>query len=91
MSEIRYDKLGRRIPEYNRSVANKKGAKTSKEKHGTDWHSRIGTRGGSVRTRGYLGHLKDQGRIDELRAIQKKGYDARISKSNASDDKATET
>ncbi len=81
MSKIRYDKLGRRIPDFDRSSAGKKSAKTSKEKHGKDWHSRIGSIGGRARTRGYLGVLKDQGRIDELREITKKGVSARVKNS----------
>lgn len=65
------DKLGRKIPVFDRSAAAVKANKTNKEKYGTDYHKRIGTSGGHKRTRGYFGHLKDQGKIDELKTISK--------------------
>lgn len=68
----RFDKLGRRIPEFDRSAAGKKSAKTQKEKYGTDFHSRIGTRGASMRTRGNFGKLKDED-PETHKAISKKG------------------
>lgn len=55
----RRDKLGRRIPDFDRSAANKKAAKTQKEKYGPNHHARIGTSGGRARKRGYFGNLKD--------------------------------
>lgn len=51
----------------------KRSEKTKKEKYGTDYHSRIGAIGGSARKRGYFGRLKDEGRLDELKAITTKG------------------
>lgn len=56
--EEKRDKLGRRIPQFDRSAAGKKSAKTQKEKYGPDFHSRIGADGGRKRTRGYFGKLK---------------------------------
>lgn len=55
------------------SVGASKGNVTKKEKYGPDYHARIGAVGGRARKRGYLGKLKDEGRIEELRALQKKG------------------
>lgn len=69
----RYDKLGRRIPEFDRSAANKQGAKTKKEKYGPDYHAGIGANGGRARKRGYFGKLKDEGKTAELREIQRRG------------------
>lgn len=64
----RYDKIGRRIPEFDRSAAAKKGAKTKKEKYGPDKHSRDGSLGARMRTRGYFGQLKaeDPKKLTEL-------------------------
>lgn len=73
----RYDKLGRKIPEFDRSAANKKGAQTRKEVHGTDVHSRIGSMGARLRTRGYFGKLKDEGKDDELKKLSQKGVETR--------------
>ena len=69
----RKDKLGRRIPEFDRSAANKKAAATSKERRGDDFHSRIGADGGRNRSRGYFGILKDQGKTEELKNIAHRG------------------
>jgi hypothetical protein len=69
----RRDKLGRRIPEFDRSAASKKGAITQKEKNGPDFHKRIGAVGGRVRKRGHFGTLKDEGKTDELQAIARRG------------------
>lgn len=73
----RYDKLGRKIPDFDRSAANKKGAQTRKELHGANIHSRIGRLGASLGTRGYFGKLKDEGKIDELKALSQKGVKTR--------------
>lgn len=69
MPKQKLDKLGRRIPQFDRSKAMKKGALTTKEKHGSDFHKRTGIDGGRARSRGYFGTLKDQGKLDELKAI----------------------
>lgn len=50
----------------------KRSERTKKEKYGPDFHSRIGAAGGSKRKRGYFGRLKDEGRLDELKAITSK-------------------
>ena len=76
------DKLGRKIPEFDRSAANKKGAATRKEIYGTDTHSRAGSVGGRVRTRGYFGKLKDDGQTEELKKLSQKGLEARRSHAN---------
>lgn len=62
------DKLGRRIPEFDRSAAARKGAKTKKEKYGPDKHSRDGSLGARLGTRGYFGYLKaeDPEKLKEL-------------------------
>lgn len=73
----RLDKLGRKIPEFDRSAANKKGAQTKKENYGRDKHSRDGSMGGRVGTRGYFGKLKDEGDTKELKKLSEKGIAAR--------------
>ncbi len=80
--KIRYDTLGRRIPEFDRSAANKKAAKTRKEVHGIDDHARAGAIGGRARGRGYFGKLKDEGNEEELRALSKKAR--KVKESNKS-------
>lgn len=67
----KFDKLGRKIPVFDRSAAAVKANKTSKEKYGPDHHKRIGAIGGSHSTRGYFGSLKDQGKTEELKTIAK--------------------
>ena len=79
----KYDKLGRKIPEFDRSAANKKGAQTRKEKHGADIHSRIGRVGASLGTRGYFGKLKDDGKTEELKALSRKAVEERERKKAA--------
>lgn len=69
----RFDKLGRRIPQFDRSAAGAKGAQTQKEKHGNDFHARHGAAGGRKRTRGYFGTLKDSGDTATIIANAKKG------------------
>lgn len=76
--EQKFDKLGRKIPVFDRSAAAVKANKTNKKKYGTDYHKRIGTRGGVKRTRGYFGHLKDEGKIDELKTISKAAADKSV-------------
>lgn len=75
MAKIRYDKLGRRIPEFDRSAAAKKGMKTKEKLYGVDHHKRMVTAGGRVRTRGYFGKLKDEGKTDELRKLSAKAVE----------------
>lgn len=65
----RRDSLGRIIPTYDRSAQAKKAQANRKKKEGEDVHARIGARGGSRRTRGYFGKLKDQGETDKLKAL----------------------
>lgn len=55
----RYDKLGRVIPQYDRSTAAKKGAKT-KLKKDPNYFAKIGAKGGKTHGRGYLGKLKEE-------------------------------
>lgn len=81
----RVDKLGRRIPEFDRSAANKKAAATRKEKYGANIHSRIGSMGARIGTRGYFGKLKDEGKIDELKALSQKGIENRKRARNRTD------
>ena len=66
------DKLGRRIPQFDRSAAGKKSAKTAKERHGTTKYKRARSIAGSRSKRGYFGTLKDEGKIEELKEISKK-------------------
>lgn len=77
----RLDKLGREIPEFDRRAAAKKGAATSKERYGADYHSRIGADGGKRGASGYFRMLKEQGRNDELKAITQKGAEKTNSRS----------
>ena len=76
----RRDKLGRRIPVYDRSAANKRGNATKKEKYGTDYHARIGADGGRHRGRGYFGQLKDEGKTEELKNLAQQAVKARKAK-----------
>ena len=69
----RFDKLGRRIPDFDRSAASRKAAKTKKEKYGPDFYKRAGRVGGSRSKRGYFGRLKDEGKQAELQKIARKG------------------
>lgn len=69
MTEVKRDKLGRRIPVFDRKAAAKKAQKTREEKHGPNFNSRIGSMGARHRTRGYFGKLKDEGKTEELRNI----------------------
>lgn len=57
--EEKRDKLGRRIPQFDRKAAAKKAQKTREERHGTDFNKRIGGMGARLGTRGYFGKLKD--------------------------------
>lgn len=58
--EERKDKLGRRIPVFDRSAASKKAAATRKRNEGQDVHSKQAKRAGKKSTRGYFGYLKDK-------------------------------
>lgn len=89
--EDRRDKLGRRIPQFDRSAAGKKAMETLKEKNGTDYPKRIGTNGGRKRTRGYLGRLKDEGKTEELSAIAKNARKARETKDAEAKEESTES
>lgn len=73
MEEIKRDKLGRRIPVFDRKAAAKKAQKTRELNHGPDFNSRIGSLGARKRTRGYFGKLKDEGKTDELKSISSIG------------------
>lgn len=53
------DKLGRKIPVFDRSAAGKKAAATRKLNEGQNVHTKDGTLGGQKKTRGYFGYLKD--------------------------------
>jgi len=66
---IKRDSLGRRIPDFDRKAAGKKGHETRKKVYGDDYNARIGAAGGRVRTRGHFGKLKDEGKTEELRTI----------------------
>lgn len=66
------DKLGRRIPQFDRSAAGKKSAQTAKERHGTAKYKRNRAAAGSRSKRGYFGTLKDEGKIEELKEISKR-------------------
>lgn len=57
------------------SESNKKAAATRKKKN-PNVFKEIGALGGAHPKRGYLGKLKDEGRLDELRTITKKGAEA---------------
>lgn len=58
------------------SIGGKKGNLTRKEKYGDDYFKRIGAIGGRARKRGHFGKLKDEGKIDELKALTQKGAKA---------------
>ena len=69
---VRFDKLGRRIPEFDRSAAGRKSAQTQKEKYGNDFHARIGADGGRRRTAGHFGKLKNEN-PEALQELSSKG------------------
>lgn len=69
---VKFDKLGRRIPEFDRSAAGRKSAQTQKEKYGNDFHARIGADGGRRRTAGNFGKLKSDD-PEALQEISSKG------------------
>lgn len=71
----RYDKLGRKIPDFDRSKANKKGADTRRATQGDDIYSIIGRKGGAKSTRGYLGKLKEEDPA-KLKEISNQGNEA---------------
>lgn len=54
------------------SEGQKKGAITRKKKD-VNAFKKLGARGGLAKKRGYLGKLKDEGRVEELRAVSAKG------------------
>lgn len=54
----KFDKLGRRIPTFDRKAAAQKAQKTREEKYGSNYNSTIGSLGARVGTRGYFGKLK---------------------------------
>jgi hypothetical protein len=55
----RYDKLGRKIPEFDRSAANKKGAQTRLAKD-PEAFSKMGKSHRSKTGRGHFGKLKEE-------------------------------
>jgi len=57
--EEKRDKLGRRIPQFDRKAAAKKAQITREKNHGPDFNKRIGSMGARLGTRGYFGKLKD--------------------------------
>lgn len=73
MATVRYDRLGRRIPEFDRSAANKKGFQTKEKKYGKNYRTEFAAAGGRASTRGYFGKLKDEGKEDELKELAKIG------------------
>lgn len=77
MSDIKRDKLGRRIPEFDRSAAGKKAAKTLKEKHGEDHFRKLNSSADHSGNRGYLGSLKDAGETEKLKEVTQKGVKSR--------------
>lgn len=76
------DKLGRKIPQFDRVAAGKKSVATRKAKD-ANYYARIGAIGGRNRTRGYLGKLKDTGDEQTLKSITRRGAE----ESNASQGK----
>lgn len=69
----RFDSLGRKIPNFDRSASGRKANKTRKERRGSNFDKKTGIMGGRKRTRGYFGQLKDQGKTDELKKISTAG------------------
>lgn len=67
------DKLGRRIPQFDRSAVGRRNAKNMKEQYGPDYFSKLSRAADHSRNRGYFGKLKDEGRIEELRKVAHKG------------------
>lgn len=70
------DKLGRRIPQFDRVAAGKKASVTSKEKYGADVHKRNGIIGARLGTPGYFGKLKAEGKTAELKKLASEGAKA---------------
>lgn len=59
------------------------GTKLQKERYGDIQHKRNSARGGSAGKRGYFGTLKDAGEEAELKALSKKGIEARKGKESS--------
>ena len=74
----RYDKLGRRIPEFDRSAANKKGAETQR-KRDKDYFKKLAAKGGHASKGGYFKTLKETN-PEALREISRKAVEARKAK-----------
>lgn len=77
----KYDKLGRKIPEFDRSTANKRGAQTRLAKD-PEAFSKMGKAHRKKTGRGYFGKLKEES-PDTLREISQQGQAARIRTSKA--------
>lgn len=76
MPEQRFDRIGRRIPEYDRKAAGAKGKKTRDEKYGPNHMAAIAVSGGRRRGRGYLGYLRDTD-PEKLKELAQKAGKAR--------------
>lgn len=89
---LRHDSLGRRIPEYDRSAAGKKGAATRKKLYGENIHKEVGAKGGhaSAGNSGYFNRLKESD-PEKLKEISSKGVKVRLQKSKTADKKVKST
>lgn len=74
----RLDKLGRRIPEYDRSAARKKGAETQR-KRDKDYFKKLATKGGHASKGGYFKTLAETD-PEALKAISRKAVEAKRAK-----------
>lgn len=74
----RYDKLGRRIPDFDRSAANQKGVRT-KRKSDKDYFKKLAAKGGRASKGGYFKTLAETD-PETLKEISRKGIAAQKAK-----------
>lgn len=76
---IRHDRLGRRIPDFDRSKANKKGAQTRLSKD-PEAYSKMGKARRKTTGRGHFGKLKEEN-PEALAEISRKAAEAKRAES----------
>ena len=75
---IKRDSLGRRIPEFDRSAANKKGVETQRRRD-KDYYKKFAKKGGHASKGGYFQKLKETD-PEALREIGRKAAQAKRDK-----------
>lgn len=72
------DKLGRRIPVFDRSAANKKGVETQRKKD-KNYYSKLAAKGGKASKGGYFRTLAEKD-PEALKEISRKAHEAKRAK-----------